>query len=101
MRARFALAVTVVVLIGAFASPVAAAAPRSLALAQTDDQEGQGETAPETGAGKSETEAGASETGPPWTYQMARLSIVLLVLLVLAVGLLYYRLVEKRRRGAY
>jgi hypothetical protein len=42
---------------------------------------------------------GATETGPPWTYQMARVTVVLVVLLGLGLGLLYYRLVVRRRRG--
>ena len=42
---------------------------------------------------------GAAETGPPWTYQMAKITLVLLVLLGLAIGAIYYRLVVRRRRG--
>jgi hypothetical protein len=42
---------------------------------------------------------GAAETGPPWTYQMAKVTLVLLVLLGLAIGAIYYRLVVRRRRG--
>jgi hypothetical protein len=62
--------------------------------------EGQGAPGAETGAG-GETEGGeATTTGVPWTYQMARLSVLLLVLLVAAIGLMYYRLVAKRQRGA-
>ena len=61
--------------------------------------EGQGGAEAETGAG-GEAEGGAStETGPPWTYQMARLSLVLLALLVAGIFLLYYRLIVKRQRG--
>jgi hypothetical protein len=39
------------------------------------------------------------EAGPPWTYQMARISLLLLVLLVLGMAAVYYRLVVKRQRG--
>jgi hypothetical protein len=42
---------------------------------------------------------GQTETGPPWTYQMARITLVLVVFLGLGLGLLYYRLVVRRRRG--
>jgi hypothetical protein len=42
---------------------------------------------------------GESETGPPWTYQMARVTLVLLFGLALAIGAIYYRLVVRRRRG--
>ena len=60
---------------------------------------GQGEAEAETGAG-GQTEGGSStESELPWTYQMARLSILLLVGLAAAIGLLYYRLVVKRQRG--
>ncbi|MDQ3878621.1 MAG: hypothetical protein M3290_09780 [Actinomycetota bacterium] len=37
--------------------------------------------------------------GPVWTYQMSKITILLLVLMVLALGGLYYRLIVKRRRG--
>jgi hypothetical protein len=60
--------------------------------------EGQGTAEAETGAGGSTTE-GTAEAGPPWTYQMARLSLVLLVGLALGIALIYHRLVAKRQRG--
>ena len=97
-------------------STVAPAYARAVVLAQqgdptgTDEEaegqesqggegEGQGSSEAETGAG-GETEGGAStETGPPWTYQMARLSLVLLVLLAGGIAFLYYRLITRRQRG--
>ena len=42
---------------------------------------------------------GEEETGPPWTYQMARISLLLLALLFVAVGAAYYRFVVRRQRG--
>jgi hypothetical protein len=42
---------------------------------------------------------GGTETGPPWTYQMARITLVLVGFLGVGLGLLYYRLVVRRRRG--
>jgi hypothetical protein len=39
------------------------------------------------------------EAGPPWTYQMARMSLLMVALLLLGMGAIYYRLVVKRRRG--
>jgi hypothetical protein len=45
------------------------------------------------------SEQQAKETGPPWTYQMARLGGGLVLLLLLAIGWWYYRFVVKRRRG--
>ncbi|MDQ4143910.1 MAG: hypothetical protein M3198_09250 [Actinomycetota bacterium] len=67
------------------------------------DGEGEGQSDPdaESGASQEETEGSTSPevTGPPWTYQMARITIVLLVLLMLGLGYLYYRLVASRRKG--
>jgi hypothetical protein len=61
--------------------------------------QGQGSAGAESGAAGS-TEGGSStQSDVPWTFQMARLSIVLLVLLLGAIGLFYYRLVIKRQRG--
>lgn len=56
------------------------------------------DTAEETGAG-GEGEEAATETGPQWTYQMARLALVGVVGLGLAIGAAYYRFVVVRRRG--
>lgn len=67
-----------------------------------EDQEsgGQDEPEAETGSGADETEEAATETGPPWTYQMARLALGALVLLALAIAGAYYRFVVMRQRGA-
>lgn len=46
-----------------------------------------------------DSEGGAAEVGPPWTYQMAKITLVMLLLLSLAIGGIYYRLVVRRRRG--
>ena len=105
MRARTALLLALLfALISAFAVP-------SVAFAQDDtaqeeqggtDSEGEGgagEAEAETGAGGDE-EAAAEEEGPPWTYQMARITLVLLLLLFLAMGLLYWRLLASRQRAA-
>lgn len=81
----------------------------SVAFAQDDaaqeqegtDSEGEGgagDPEAETGAGGDE-EAVAEEEGPPWTYQMARITLVLLLLLFLAMGLLYWRLLASRQRA--
>ena len=60
--------------------------------------EGQDDPEAETGAGAGETEE-VAETGPVWTYQMARIVVVLLLLLLAAIGFLYWRLVGQRRRS--
>ncbi|MDQ3953568.1 MAG: hypothetical protein M3279_11510 [Actinomycetota bacterium] len=67
-----------------------------------EDQESGGADEPEaeTGSGADETEEAATETGPPWTYQMARISLASLVLLGLAIAGAYYRFVVMRQRGA-
>ncbi|HEX2196475.1 MAG TPA: hypothetical protein VHJ76_06070 [Actinomycetota bacterium] len=67
-----------------------------------EDQESGGADEPEaeTGSGADETEEAATETGPPWTYQMARIALASLVLLALAIAGAYYRFVVMRQRGA-
>ena len=64
--------------------------------------EGQSDADAETGAGSGEQEGGesAEEEGPPWTYQMARIGIALMVLVGLLMGLLYYRMIASRQRAA-
>ena len=114
MRAR--LAILLVALFVGVVAP-AAAAPFDgdvLELAQQTggaEEEAQGQESTDdegSGQGESETESGAqgqSEEGEstssdvPWTFQMARLSILLLLALAAGIGLLYYRLVIKRQRG--
>ncbi|MFN2588339.1 MAG: hypothetical protein ABR613_09525 [Actinomycetota bacterium] len=68
-----------------------------------DDPEsgGQDEPEAETGAGADESGEAATETGPPWTYQMARLALAALLLLGLAIAGAYYRFVVMRQRGAF
>jgi len=61
--------------------------------------EGQSGADAETGAGEGETEEATEEEGPPWTYQMARISIVMILGLIAGVGLLYYKLIASRQKG--
>ncbi len=63
-----------------------------------EEQEGQGDPEAETGA-EDGAEGAAEEAGPPWTYQMARLGLLLLLGLFLGMGALYYRFVVLRARG--
>ncbi|GEM_PF-2584251 len=58
------------------------------------------DTGAESGASQEETSATTEEAGPPWTYQMAFLSIALVLLLGLAIARWYYQLIVVRRRGA-
>ena len=75
--------------------------------AESEDAQGKGQSDAEAeyGAGKGETEEGesaeAEEEGPPWTYQMARITLVLLVLMGIVIGVQYYRMVGSRQRGAH
>jgi hypothetical protein len=111
MRARAIPILLTIVWALIWAAPAFAADP---ALAQDtgdeevvgeeEEAEGQeegagGDPAEETGAEEGQTEPAAEETGPPWTYQMARIGIVLLVFMALGVGLAYYRFVVRRQRG--
>lgn len=94
-------------------SSLAWATPRVVDLAQGTETEqgegaqegqdrgGQGQDDPETetdpGSGEDATAEG--EEGPPWTYQMARILVVLVILLGLSLGALYYRMITTRQRG--
>ena len=104
MRRLVALVVPLVMMLGILLpamAPGARAKGTTLLLAQEEETEGKGgggQPAEETGAGEGETEA-PEETGPPWTYQMARMSLLILLVLFGAIGLAYYRFVARRRRG--
>jgi hypothetical protein len=114
MRSRLAVSLLILLLGAALLPPqIAAAGPGERdALAQVgpeeetegqegtqeDSGEGQGGAEAETGAG-GETEEGEGETGPAWTFLMAKLSVALLVVLAGAIALFYYRLVVRRQRG--
>jgi hypothetical protein len=62
------------------------------------EEEGGGGAAEESGAGEGETGGGATETGPPWTYQMARISLALTVLLGIGIALMYRKRIGTRQR---
>lgn len=66
---------------------------------EEQEQEGQGDPEAETGASEEETETATEEAGPPWTYQMARIALVLLALTLVAVFLAYQRFVIRRKKG--
>jgi hypothetical protein len=101
MRSRVLSLIVLGLLILSLAAP--AAQSRELLLAQEEEVEGQEgtdeETAEESGADEGETVPAVEETGPPWTYQMARMGIALLVLMAFGVAFAYYRFVVKRQRG--
>jgi cytochrome c-type biogenesis protein CcmH/NrfG len=62
-------------------------------------QKSQSDPETESGAGTEQTDSAAEETGPPWTYQMARIALVLLALTLVGVFAAYQRFVIRRRRG--
>lgn len=123
MRARLAAILSLMLVLAAFSTPLANAGTVTLAqegdtteeggVGEEDETqqgeggnvgEGEGQSDPEaeTGAGEGETEEGTSteEEGPPWTYQMARIGLVLLLIVGLLMGLLYYRMIASRQRAA-
>jgi hypothetical protein len=114
MRARRALFTALVLALTAIA-PLAHAAPIPLAQDAEEGNEGgeqgdagtdTGEEA-ETGGADAETGAGEDEQAPPaeeeegpqWTYQMSKITLAMLLLLFLAMGALYYRMIARRQRG--
>ena len=67
------------------------------------DAEGEGQSDPdaESGAGEEAAEGEATEEeGPPWTYQMVWITIVLTLLVSLLLARLYYKMIVSRQRGA-
>lgn len=69
---------------------------------ESTDSEGEGQSDPaaETGADEGETAEGEAteEEGPPWTYQMSWMGLVLMVIVGLLIGLMYYRMIVRRQR---
>lgn len=115
MRSRRAVLLVLAVLTASFVAalhPAAFAGELTVAQEQdsegsdsetgtdTDTDEGSGRTDAETGANEDQVVEGESEAeeGPPWTYQMARMILVLLVLMAVGIGGLYWRLVVQRQR---
>ena len=105
MRARLATVMSLLLIL--FAIPMATA-PVAFAQDETEqgeggntgEGEGQSDPEAETGASEEEAEGAATEEGPPWTYQMARIGLGLLLLVGLLMGLLYYRMIASRQREA-
>jgi hypothetical protein len=65
-----------------------------------EDEGGSGQNDPESQTDPEEGgEEGEAETGPPWTYQMAWMGLLLAVVAMAFIGFLYYRLVVRRARG--
>jgi len=116
MRSRLALLIGLVVVLATAAAPLAQAAPLHLAQDDsdveggdqsdpgTDTEQGEGggggeDADAETGAGEGEQGAAEGEEGPQWTYQMSKITLGMTLLLFLAMGALYYRMIARRQRG--
>lgn len=67
---------------------------------ESEEEGGAGQEDPETQTDPGEGEEAESETGPPWTYQMARVGLLMAFLVLAGLGLLYWRLVLRRARGS-
>ena len=109
MRSRCAILIALVLGVMFVAGPARPSTDRVFAQQDTtQDSETEGETGgggqsdpeAETGSEEADTAEAATETGPPWTYQMARMGIVLSILLGLAIARWYYKLVASRQKGA-
>jgi hypothetical protein len=112
MRTRLAV-LSALVLVVSVAIPLAVASaqagPRTLAQSPgggAGDKSAGGEKGKSGGKGQSDSaKPGAAgdaaeppaEAGPPWTYQMARLSLLMLVLLGLGIFVAYRKLVMGRQ----
>lgn len=114
MRVRILQLAFLIGLLLASNTPVSVASPpadRSVVFAQDEgtdsdqgegaDQSGEGQKDPEaeTDPGAGEDAEATEEEGPPWTYQMARISIGLILLLGAGIALLYRRLIGSRQKA--
>ena len=106
MRARLAILIALMAMVSsvtALGSPAWSSTEPT--LAQETEDEGGDES--ESGGTQEEEDEGSEggeaveETGPPWTYQMARIALVLLALTILGVAFAYYRFVATRRREGF
>jgi len=106
MRARLAILIALMAMVSsvtALGSPTWSSAGPPLAQ-ETEDEGGDESESDNTQVEEEEGSEGgeaAEETGPPWTYQMARIALVLLALTILGVAFAYYRFVATRRREGF
>ncbi len=105
MRNRLAATFCLVILMSLF-GPWASAGTSLLAQYESPASEGSEDAPAEEGGEEEATEeeaeeetAATPEAGPPWTYQMARLTVAIVALLTVAIGLAYHRFVVRRQRG--
>jgi hypothetical protein len=99
LRARLVIVSAIVLALPlAAAALVPAASAREIHLAQAGDKAPKQKPA-QPSAEPSPSASSEPEAGPPWTYQMSKIALVLLALVLLAVAGAYYRFVFVRRRG--
>jgi hypothetical protein len=106
MRARLVILLLAVLVTPVLTQPAVAAdeGGESLRAVLAQEEEAETETGgegteEETGAGEGETQQAPAEPGPPWTFQMARIGGLMVLLLLAGIGWWYYRLVLRRQRG--
>ena len=68
--------------------------------AGAEEQDAEG-TGAEVGAGEEGGEDATAGEGPPWTYQMARLGLLMLLALLAGIGFAYYRFVHQRQKTGF
>jgi hypothetical protein len=96
MRLRLAVVLALVFGVLVAGAPHASAGARHV-LAQSPSSE----SSPSDSGKDAKAPAPATEEeGPPWTYQMAKITLGLLVLVFLGMGLSYWKLIGSRQRGA-
>ena len=102
--AAFVIAGSIVLPVAAHAGPLHLAQDEGIENenAESGDSEGEGQkgSGAQSGAGEGAEEEATEEEGPPWTYQMARISLVLILLFLAGMGFLYWRMIATRQRGA-
>ena len=107
IRKLLVLAVLVAAAVSQLGLEVASARSHVVLAQVGEEEEVSQEGGDEEGGGQSDAEAetdpGAGEEapeeeGPPWTYQMARMALGLIVLSAIGLGWLYYRMIAARQR---
>jgi hypothetical protein len=99
LRARLVIVSAIVLALPLTASALApAASARDLHLAQSGNKAPKQKPA-QPSSKPSPSPSSEPEAGPPWTYQMSKIALLLLALMLLAVAGAYYRFVFVRRRG--
>lgn len=112
MRARLAILLGCLLLLVVAPVHLPGLSPPSVQAQEVGDEgepgaeeEAEGQEGQDPNGAEAEAEVGsegadvADEAGPPWTYQMARMAVGLLLLVAAAIGLMYYRLVIVRGRA--